>query len=313
MKELRFHIMNGHVLVPHRIKLSDNEYHELSNARKVLSRIFNHEELYDQVIESYVDAKSAMYEMSVRAISNSDTCDYVKNHDCRSKLNRLFFNSLNLSKLYLDDHYREHKNKDGDIVKTTCFVNKITDSDNDIEKIKTHRDEIFKENFEYVVGCQLRNYVQHASLPVRTFTSGFRFRPEDNQHFAVFHVPLDKQALIDGGVNKNKLSNYGDKIDLHEIMDGYIHAISEMHLKSRSLVKKQMDKSIEVINAKRREVELEYDCLLDDINVVNTATEKGDRLFSLNLEWFSVVKHLQSKNLHLLNFKRFTHIPYQQV
>jgi len=82
--------MNGHVLVTHRIKMSDNEYSELSNARKVLSRILNHEELYDQVIESYVDAKSVMYEMSVRVISNSVTCDYVKNHDCRSKLNRLF-------------------------------------------------------------------------------------------------------------------------------------------------------------------------------------------------------------------------------
>ncbi|MCL1119418.1 hypothetical protein [Shewanella seohaensis] len=311
MKELHFYIMNGHVLVTHRIKMSDNEYSELSNARKVLSRILNHEELYDQVIESYVDAKSVMYEMSVRVISNSVTCDYVKNHDCRSKLNRLFFNSLNLSKRYLDDHYREHKNIDGNIVKITCFVNKITDSENDKEEIKSHRDKIYHENSEYVVGCELRNYVQHASLPVRTFTSGFRTRPEDNQNFAVFHVPLDKQALIDGGVNKNKLSNYGDKIDLHEIMDGYIYAISEMHLKSRSLVKNKMDESIEVINAKRRQVELEYDCLLNDIDVVDT--EKGERLFSLNLEWFSVVKHLQSKNSHLLNFKRFTHRPYQQI
>jgi hypothetical protein len=303
--------MNGHVPETHRIKLSDDEYLELSNARKVLLRVLNHEELYDQVIESYVDAKSVMYEMSVRAISNSITRDYVKNHDCRSKLNRLFFNSLNLSKLYLDDHYREHKNKDGDIVKTTCFVKKITDSDNDIEEIKAHRDKIFNENSEYVVGCQLRNYVQHASLPVRTFTSGFRTRPEDNQAFAVFHVPLDKQALLDGGIKKSKLSNYGDKIDLHEIMDGYIHAISEMHLKSRSLVKTQMNQSIEAINVKRRQVEQEYYCLLDDIDVFDT--KKGNRLFSLHLEWFSVVKHLQSKNSHLLNFKRFTHFPYQQV
>lgn len=216
-----------------------------------------------------------------------------------------------MSKRYLDDHYREHKNIDGNIVKITCFVNKITDSENDKEEIKSHRDKIYHENSEYVVGCELRNYVQHASLPVRTFTSGFRTRPEDNQNFAVFHVPLDKQALIDGGVKKNKLSNYGDKIDLHEIMDGYIYAISEMHLKSRSLVKNKMDESIEVINAKRRQVELEYDCLLNDIDVVDT--EKEERLFSLNLEWFSVVKHLQSKNSHLLNFKRFTHRPYQQI
>lgn len=305
--------MNGHVLVTHAIELSDNEYLELSKARAVLSRVLKHEELYDQVIESYVDAKSVMYEMSVRAISNSVTHDYVKNHDCRSKLNRLFFNSLNLSKLYLDDHYREHKNKDGDTIKTTCFVNKITDSDNDIEEIKAHRDKMFNENSAYVVGCQLRNYVQHASLPVKTFTSGFRNRAEDNQALAMFHIPLDKQALISGGVKKSKLSNYGDKIDLHEIMDGYIYAISEMHLKSRSLVKNRMDESIDVINAKRRQVELEYDCLLDDIDIVDTAVEKGSRLFSLHLEWFSVVKHLQSKNSHLLNFKRFTHLPYQQV
>jgi|TARA_R110002033_G_C3893005_1_gene239048 hypothetical protein len=311
-KELQFHTMNGRSYVPHSVKLSEDEFHELNNAWQILTMILKQEELYDQVIESYVEAKSVMYEMSVRTISNSDTLDYVKNHDCRSKLNRLFFNSLNLSKLYLDRHYRETKNEKGETNKVTCYVHKITNLVTDIAEIKAHRDKISAENSDYVLGCKLRNYVQHTTLPVSTFTAGVRSRHEDNQALAVFHVPLDKQKLLSGGVTKKTLSAYDDKIDLHEIMDGYIYAISEMHIKSRSLVKNQMDKSLEIIRAKRLQVERENDSLQDYIYVVDTATEKGNRLFSLHLEWFSLVKHLHSKNSHVLNFKRFSHSTYKQ-
>lgn len=295
--------MNGHLLQPHQIELNELEYLELNNAREILSKVFKHEELYDQVIESYVDVKSAMYEMSIRAISNGIMDDFIRNHNCRSKLNRLYFNTLNLSKLYLDRHYHEKNNK--------SFVKSITGLESSHDEVSQHRQLIMNANTNYSLGCMLRNYVQHASLPVKSFTSGLRFDPKDNQHFAIFHIPLDKQALIDGGVKKCKLSKYGDKIDLHEIMDDYIHAISEMHIKSRSLTNNEVQKCVEIITAKRCQIESKYSDLKYGIDVVDTVKE--ERLFSLHLEWFNVVKHLQKKNSHLLNFKRFAHVPYRQT
>lgn len=303
MKELQFCIINGRVPQPHRIELNDQEYTGLSNARTILSKVLNHEELYDQVIESYVDAKSAMYEMSIRAISDGVMDDYIRNHNRRSKLNRLYFNTLNLSKLYLDRYYHEKNNK--------SFVKSITGLESSHDEVRLHRQQILSDNANYSLGCLLRNYVQHASLPVKTVTSGFRFDPKKNQHFAIFHIPLDRQTLIDGGIKASKLSEFGDKIDLHEIMDDYIHAISEMHIKSRTLTSNDVENSVKTITTKRHQIEFEYSGLQYGINVVDTAKQK--RLFSLNLEWFAVVEHLQKKNSHLLNFKNFTHIPYQQT
>ncbi len=173
MKELQFCTINDRTSQAHRIELNDQEYSELSNAREILSRVFNHEELYDQMIESYVDAKSVMYEMSIRAISDGVMGDYIRNHNYRCKLNRLYFNTLNLSKLYLDRHYHEKNNK--------SFVKSITGLESSHDEVRQHRQRILNSNTHYALGCALRNYVQHASLPVKTFTSGVRFEPQDNQ------------------------------------------------------------------------------------------------------------------------------------
>lgn len=303
MKELQFLTLNERFPIRHRVELTDKEYSELSNARKTLSRVLSHEDLYDQVIESYIDAKSVMYEMSIRSVSESIVGDYIKSHACRSKLNRVYFNTLNFSKLYLDRHFHEACNK--------SFVKSVTKLESSHEEVASHRQKISLENSDYVLGCELRNYVQHASLPVKSFTSGFRSKPENNQSFAVFHIPLDKKALISGGVKKRKLSKYGDKIDLHEIMDGYIQAISEMHLKGRELTRDHVEESVEIIKKKIRQIELESPDPHFGIEVVDT--EKGEVLFSLDLDWFEVFEYLQKKNSRRLNFKRFKHDPYKNI
>jgi hypothetical protein len=310
LKIIKFSTQDNDAVIANQIELSEHEYSKLSDAKKVLKRVLKHEELYDQVIESYVDAKSAMYEMSIRAISQSDDFNYVKNHYYRSKLNRLYFNTLNLSKLYLDKHYFEHKDRGGEITSITCFAEKITNSIDDLDEIKRHRTEMLETNFAYALGCELRNFVQHSSLPVNTFTTGVRYSPQDKQTSAVFHVTLDRKELINGRVRKNRLTAYGDKIDLHEVMDGYISAISKMHLKSRSLVEKHVAESEELIDSKRREIESSIGNFHYGIEVVDA--DSDERLFSLHLDWFDVVEHLKKKNSHALNFERFTHKPYQK-
>ncbi|MEW4519572.1 hypothetical protein AB1K51_03505, partial [Vibrio cholerae] len=91
MKELQFCTTSSQISQHHRIKLNEKEYLELSNARRILFRVLKHEELYDQVIESYVDAKTAMYEMSIRTISDGIIDEDIISHNYRSKLNRLYF------------------------------------------------------------------------------------------------------------------------------------------------------------------------------------------------------------------------------
>ncbi|EGR4442457.1 TPA: hypothetical protein PX743_002032 [Vibrio cholerae] len=300
MKELQFCTTSSQISQHHRIKLNEKEYLELSNARRILFRVLKHEELYDQVIESYVDAKTAMYEMSIRTISDGIIDEDIISHNYRSKLNRLYFNTLNLSKLYLDKHFHGRHDK--------SFVKSITGLETFHDEIKCHRQRIANENTDYVLGCELRNYIQHASLPIKSITHGFRTSNSNNKTFAVFHIPLDRNILIEGGIKKKYLSKYSDKIDLHEIMDNYIYAISEMHLKSRELTSDYAKNSMDIITKKRQEIESKYNCVQYGIKVVDIDIE--ETLFYLHLEWFDLVKYLQEENSYLLNFKLFSHSPY---
>ncbi|MDK9770474.1 hypothetical protein [Vibrio sp. B181a] len=308
LKAIQFCTRSEGKFLTHTTDLKEEEFYELKIARERLVKVLNHEELYDQVIESYVDAKSAMYEMSIRSLADGINNDYIKGHNKRSKLNRLFFNTLNLSKLYLDRHYRENKGKDHKIKSVSCFVHGVTNKDTDLDEVASQRSAILELNKDYALGCELRNFVQHASLPVKNFVSGVNYDPETRNSLAVFHVPLDKQVLIEGGVKKKKLEGYCDQIDLHKVMDGYINAISEMHMRSRALVATCVEESESLIHQKRKEIESNFEGLQYGVDIV----DHEKRLFSLHLEWFEVVKHLMKKNSHTLDFKRFSHKPYDQ-
>ncbi|WP_318419191.1 hypothetical protein [Photobacterium leiognathi] len=307
MKELQFSTVEKKGIKLHRIALEDNEFNELDRARNILFRVLNHEELYDNLIESYVDAKSAMYELSIRSVSDYSS-NYNKSHYNRNKLNRLYFNTLNLSKLYLDKHYREIKKENG-TKKVKCFSFSITKTQDTLDSVQQQRRLISNSNQDYMLGCQLRNFVQHSSLPVTNYVSGVRFSNKSEQAFAVFHIPLDKERLIQGGIKKNMLVDYPNEIDLHKIMDGYIKAISEIYVENNRLIKDVVDSCVGIINSKKKFIEDNFSKLNYGIDVVDVDKEK--RLFSLSLEWFSVVEYLQQKNLHTLNFENFKHNPYR--
>jgi hypothetical protein len=300
MYSLKFLTTSNNEIEDHKIKLTKKEYDDLVSARQILTRILSHEELYDQVIESFIEAKSVMYEFSLRSLSDNINGDYINYHNYRSRLNRLYFNTLNLSKLYLDKHYFENKNN------VTCYVNRVTgDSEENIKIIKTQREEYYNSDRNYRLGCSLRNYVQHDSLPVNATTRGVRHDSISDKSFAVFHIPLDKQKLKRGGVKANVLRMFEDKIDLHEVMDGYIHALSAMHMTSRSLVAHSMENALrtfEVYAVRAREVGIPR----FGVQVL----ENDIKRFHLEVEWFAVAKHLQRKNAREVNFKNFTPEPY---
>ncbi|ELB2814548.1 hypothetical protein QNE27_001372 [Vibrio alginolyticus] len=294
MKGIRFVLSEGRTRKAQVIELDEKESTSLKHAIEVLRRAIKHEELFDQLMQSYIDVKTTMFEMSIRGLADSRLDDYVQNHETRSKLNRLFFNSLNFSKLYLDKHvFSEEKGS---------YVKKITSSLELHNRIVEHRKEIQDTSSGYNLGCSLRNYVQHSALPVTNFVTGVSWRDTPE---ATFHIPLSKEMLKQGRVSSKDLASYGDSIDLHSVMDEYIYAISNMHMKSRELTSAHIEEAYKLLEDRRKGVHKEYGKVEYGINVIDLKSEKP--LFSLHLDWFKVHDHLREKNSAPVNFSRYTY------
>ncbi|VUD48340.1 hypothetical protein TDB9533_01214 [Thalassocella blandensis] len=101
--------------------LSCQEFESFVRAKSSLSDYLHLESIYDQIIKEYWRYKNYINYWCLRSVSKPN--DYILNHDVRGSLNRISFNILNLSKLFLDLHY----SKDG----RNCFSGGLTCDDND--------------------------------------------------------------------------------------------------------------------------------------------------------------------------------------
>lgn len=157
MAEFKFVLQRDKRFIEESIEVNNNELIIIKSAKYDLISILKFEELYDQIIESHLEFKSFLHTSSLSAISNARR-SYISNHEVRSKLNRHVFNTLNLSKLYLDKAFHEKDKK--------FFVKDLTKDESLHEKVLELRERIESENFGYKLCCKLRNYVQHNMLPI---------------------------------------------------------------------------------------------------------------------------------------------------
>lgn len=297
--EVKFYINNKGKLEQKSISLKDENFSHLTEAHRRLSSILMLEELFDQIIESHLDFKKELYSSALTRIGNT-RIDYIANHEIRSRLNRLLFNTLNLSKLYLDKHYHKDNKK--------CFARELTGDLNVEDEIIKNRENIRENSKCYILGCELRRIAQHSTLPVSVMSHGSsRNNPSTKDEInAHFNLPIEKKKLIDYKVSKNKLSNFGDKIDLHEVMDEYIHKVSEMHDLNRLLTKDAMQTSKQIFESLWNDIVTEFGKIEFDVFLY----DKEERLFSLDLCWFEVVEYLQAKHGFPINHRVIQHSTY---
>lgn len=295
MPKLKYYTNNDFKI----IDLEPSELEELQLARSKLYAILKLEELYDQIIESFLEFKTQLYSNSLSLI-NDFRRDYNANHEIRSKLNRQLFNVLNLSKLYLDKHYHEGKGN--------FFVKDLTNNLPLHQEIVSLRKDIYDTNLNYRLGCELRNLTQHSSLPIRTYTVGTQRLPntKENTIKGRFHLPIAKENLLKSGVKKSVLASFDDVIDLHSVMDGYIYAISQMHFKNRELTSKTINESKHKLSSKIKKIE-ELHC---SENFGIEVYQDNKRLFYLEFDWFEVVEYLQRKHAIAINYNNTEHTTY---
>ncbi len=273
-------------------EVSESEITKALGYRDLLVKALDIEIIYDQIIEAYWDYKNKVNYWNLRSVS-SPFADYVFNHEVRSSLNRLAFNLFNLSKLYLDWHYNEDKKR--------CFSFELTNEDSAKQQVINHRSEVYDTNLNYVVGCNLRGHSQHSALPVRTFTTGVRYDHNTSNQTAHFNIYYYYEDLAKAGVPKKMLSK-DIKLELTDIIDGFVYAISQKHMLNRKLT--------EVIVGKAR-VSLtsmwkKYGTKAGFENYRCEVYTEKNRSVGLSLEWFDVFEYLKEKHGNSINYSNIT-------
>lgn len=280
-------------------EISDEEFKCFIFAKRVLSEYLEIETLFDALMEEYWQYKNSVDYWRLRSVSRSQ--DYKSNYEIRNNLNRITINILNLSKLYLDKHYHQSDGR--------CYAYNVTKIEKDKQIISEHKTKLHKENLNYAIGCKLRNKAQHHSLPVSTIVTGIQNRVGQKSQIT-FKIQLDRDYLIGIGISKLRLADV-EHVNLTDVLDGYIYAISEMHSLNRKIVsaeiENQKDKIRSITNP--RASSTEYSKFVTEIENENGETYTSD------LDWFLVVDHLIEKHRRPINYQRFMfseHWPEQE-
>lgn len=261
--------------------LNDIVFKEFSAKRIVLHRALNMEVIFDQVIEAYWDFKNKHDYWHMRAISSPN--DYIFNHEVRSSLNRLAFNLLNLSKLYLDKHcYNKEKNS---------FVLKVTKSEDLHSQVVAQRKKIYDSNIGYVVGYKLRGSSQHSQLPVSNFSTKNRYNHLSEERSVEFKIKLTYKDLIRIEVPKSLISE-STNLELLKVLDDYIYGISQFHQLNRELTSPEISRATNFINALGCDTPAaekfgDYQCEI---------VEADGTVCYVGLDWFEVFHFLQRKH-----------------
>ncbi len=274
------------------LEASEQEVKNSLDLRAVLVKALDLEIIYDQIIEAYWDYKNKVNYWNLRSVS-SPYADYILNHEIRSSLNRLAFNLFNLSKLYLDWHFNNKKER--------CFALELTGDPIAKQKVIEHRSQIYDTNIQYVVGCNLRGHSQHSALPVRGFTTGVRYDQDSSSQTAHFSIYYNYEDLAKVGVPKKVLSK-DIKLELTDIIDGFVYAISQKHMLNRELTGNVID------NARTSIISM-WQSYADSVGYQNyrcdVQLESGKRI-GLSLEWFEVFDHLKEKHSNAINYSNIT-------
>lgn len=272
------------------VEVDDSLVSEAKRNKDILSDALDLEVLYDQIVETYWDYKNKINYWHMRAVFRGDR-GYLLGHEIRSSLNRLVFNLLNLSKLYLDQHYHEDKDK--------CFAYALTLNEDFKNQVIAQRKQLFDENAEYQIGCKLRNYCQHGKLPVSQYTVSLRRAYPEGGKKVHFVIEYDEQFLKSIKVAGSLVSTQS-KWDLSKILDGYVYALGQMHDLNRQLT----NASIE--NAKNFFKTLTKRYLGKDFaNNLVCRLEAPDYQEQIDIEWFDLHSCLMAKHRTAVNFADF--------
>lgn len=274
------------------IDIDDVKFCELNEAKETLSAAFSLEEKYELLLMNFLELEKEVLSNSAEH-SLFDQREYSDYFDIRLKINRRVVNFLTSCRLYVD-HAKKHIR--------TCLSHSVT-LKNEVNNLFN---EEFDQHFEYRFCEKLRNHVQHQSLAVHTVIQGFMWINDQRVETTKVYS-LKSELQYSDSFNQKYLSEMPDKVELISVFKKYIEILSNIHVKSRKLIKGAVHFSRSTIE----EIITNYSSHNDgDVIGLSASHYKSDengkqdklKRVPLLLEWDDVRIKLENKNGQLLKF-----------
>jgi hypothetical protein len=296
--------IEGHVICrmvigsPARIDSDAKEYGACSSAVNGIQHICDVEEKYESLIENYIEWESAISQHALRQMVSFDI-GYIEVQDIRKFIARKLFNLLASARLYLDSLPKHAKRI-------------LRDDPVRLDLIKEAPSAQYDSRLSYRVMEALRNYAQHAALPIHGITTHASRNPNIEPHtlsFAVLPILDYEQLAQDGDFKKSVLDEIGDleKIEMKPMVREYIEGLSAIHSVFRSAVHPQSKAWISQLN---KSTERFTDQFPEESTLGLSVLPIDDRGFKAGEEAYiagpmeDYLVHMQKKYSTMVNFAK---------
>ena len=274
------------------IDIDDVKFCELYEAKETLSAAFSLEEKYELLLMNFLELEKEVLGNSAE-YSLFDQREYSDFFDIRLKINRRVVNFLTSCRLYVD-HAKKHIR--------ACLPESVTLKD----QINHLFNEEFDQHFEYRFCEKLRNHVQHQSLAVHTVTQGGMWI--NDQRVETTRVYSLKSELQNSdSFSKKYLSEMPEKVELISVFKKYVEILSNIHNKSRNLIKEPVQLARSTIEESITNYSTQNDGDVIGLSASHYKTDSNSEQDQLKrvpllLEWDDVRIKLEKKNGPLLKF-----------
>jgi hypothetical protein len=283
---------------PPRVPSNQDEYKACVSAVDGLQDICDVEDNYENVIENYIEWESAISQHALRQMVSFDVGD-IEVQDSRKFIARKLFNLLASTRLYLDSLPKHSKRI-------------LSDDPTTLKLIQEAPRAQYDSRLSYRVMEALRNYAQHAALPVHGITTHTAWNREVEPHtlsFAVWPILDHRQLAQDGNFKSAVLDEISslEKIEMKPMVREYIEGLSAIHNIFRDVTHPQskawiaqLNKSTETFSHQFPE---ETTLALSVLPVDNRGFKAGEEVYIAG-PMENYLTHMQKKYSTMVNFAK---------
>lgn len=278
------------------VEISEDDYKELTIARRTLTAALSIEEKYDLVIGNFLDLEKELVMLTIEKIVDH-RFDYSRAYMVTSSLDRKIINFILSAKNYTE----LISSKASKCVRNTIEVKSA------VEKLTNQQ---YETNSDYRFMEALRNHLTHYGDAVHLVDNPDRWLTDDNKQATHLVFNLSIYALKERLAENSKfkpavLNEMQDKIDLKKAARSYIGAISSIQEEVREIIKSSVSQARSLIESHLERYASQNNGDSFAVGAYSAQEHKaGKKPTMLLLDWDDVRVELQQKNQSITNMNR---------
>lgn len=237
------------------IELTEPEYREIVEARRLIIDCMDFEQLFEMLLDSFRDVEELLSLLALRhAPAFHASRSWANSMGALGRVSHRITNFLSCASAYVD--------------RSKKFANRFDPNGHLHAAIKLDHTQAFDRSFGYMVCYGLRNHTMHAGTCVHWLDTRIRFVDNDTDQIAhcysvVPQVSLNRlrdnkefrrktlEEMVRSGRGKSNI--YGLNFDLPPLLREYMSELSTMHLFVRAFVSDRVRAAERVILSRIRQ------------------------------------------------------------